>query len=141
MSAYKVDAAKKIVVIDDSVKATAAEEKDIDRYVMAGYIIKHKSQTRARQAAARAAKDTLTDAAIQEALNNDQKGLEKYLEIKGGKKLIYNDISLPLTAIADFEEKGKGDPLFAALAEICSRHNGLWSEEAEKYLLVHGKKL
>lgn len=62
-------------------------------------------------------------------------------EIKGGKKLIYNDISLPLTAIADFEEKGKGDPLFAALAEICSRHNGLWSEEAEKYLLVHGKKL
>lgn len=85
MSAYKVDAAKKIVVIDDSVKATAAEEKDIDRYVMAGYIIKHKSQTRARQAAARAAKDTLTDAAIKEALKDDQKGLEKYLEIKGGK--------------------------------------------------------
>ena len=85
MNAYKVDPAKKTVIIDDSVKATAAEEKDIDRYVAAGYIIKHKSQKRAKQAADRAAKDTLTDAAIQEALKSDAAGLKKYLEIKGGK--------------------------------------------------------
>ena len=85
MNAYKVDAAKKTITIDDSVKATAAEEKDIDRYVAAGYIIKHKSQKRAKQAAARAAEDKLTDAAIQEALKNDAAGLKKYLEIKGGK--------------------------------------------------------
>lgn len=85
MNAYKVDPEKKTITIDDTVKATAAEEKDIDRYVAAGYIIKHKSQKRAKQAAERAAKDTLTDEAIQKALANDEKGLKKYLEIKGGK--------------------------------------------------------
>ena len=40
-----------------------------------------------------------------------------------------------LTAIADFEKLGESDPLFAKLAEITARHNGLWSPEAEKYLL------
>jgi threonine dehydrogenase-like Zn-dependent dehydrogenase len=59
--------------------------------------------------------------------------------LPGAKKLIYTHISMPLTAISDFREKGKEDPLFAALAEICGRHNGLWSAEAEKYLLANGK--
>ncbi|MCQ2379994.1 MAG: zinc-binding dehydrogenase [Victivallaceae bacterium] len=58
-------------------------------------------------------------------------------QIKGGKKLIYTGIELPLTAIADFAEKGKSDPLFAKLAEITARHNQLWSAEAEKALLEH----
>lgn len=58
-------------------------------------------------------------------------------EIRGGKKLIYTQISMPLTAIADFEKLGQSDPLFAALAEITKRNNGLWSAEAEKYLLAH----
>ena len=55
--------------------------------------------------------------------------------VPGGKKLIYTHISLPLTAIADFEEKGKTDPLFAKLAELVAKTNGLWNSEAEKYLL------
>jgi threonine dehydrogenase-like Zn-dependent dehydrogenase len=55
--------------------------------------------------------------------------------IPGGKKLIYTHLEMPLTAIADFEEKGKTDPMFAQLAEICNRHQGLWSVEAEEYLL------
>ena len=55
--------------------------------------------------------------------------------IKGGKKLIYTHVNMPLTAIDDFEELGKNDPFFAKLAEITARHNGLWSAEAEKYLL------
>ena len=55
--------------------------------------------------------------------------------IKGGKKLIYTQIEMPLTAIADFEKLGETDPLFAKLAEITKRNNGLWSAEAEKYLL------
>lgn len=62
-------------------------------------------------------------------------------KIPGGKKLIYTNISLELTAIADFEEKGKTDPMFAALAEIVSRNNGLWCLEAEEYLLRHAKPL
>lgn len=57
--------------------------------------------------------------------------------VPGGKKLIYTHISLPLTAIADFEEKGKTDPLFAKLAELVAKSNGLWNAEAEKYLLEH----
>ena len=85
MNAYKVDAEKKIITIDDTVKATAAEEKDIDRYVAAGYIIKHKSQKRAKQAAVRAAKDTLTDEALKTAVKDDAEGLKKYETITAGK--------------------------------------------------------
>ena len=61
--------------------------------------------------------------------------------LPGFKKLIYNQLSMPLTAIADFEEKGKSDPLFKALAEICKRHHGFWNVEAEKYLLENGTKI
>ena len=55
--------------------------------------------------------------------------------IRGGKKLIYTQIEMPLTAIADFDKLGETDPMFKELAEITHRHNGLWSAEAEKYLL------
>ena len=61
--------------------------------------------------------------------------------IPGGKKLIYTHIEMPLTAIADFAEKGKTSPVFARLADICAAHNGLWSVEAEKYLLAHANEL
>ena len=69
------------------------------------------------------------DAVIQTTLNLPN--------IKGGKKLIYTGINLPLTAIADFAELGKTDPLFAKLAEIVEKSNMLWSIEAEKALLAH----
>ena len=59
--------------------------------------------------------------------------------IPGGKKLIYNHIEMPLTAIADFAEKGKTNPLFTELDAICKKHNGLWSVEAETYLLENAK--
>ena len=62
-------------------------------------------------------------------------------EIPGGKKLIYTHISMPLTAIDDFEEKGRNDPLFAALSQITLKNNGLWSTEAEDYLLKNGRYL
>ena len=61
--------------------------------------------------------------------------------IPGGKKLIYNHIEMPLTAIDDFAELGKTDPMFAKLDEICKAHNGLWSAEAEKYLLANAKAI
>lgn len=56
-------------------------------------------------------------------------------EIPGGKKLIYTHIEMPLTPIADFAKLGETSELFLKLAEICDRHNGLWSVEAENYLL------
>ena len=62
-------------------------------------------------------------------------------KIPGGKKLIYNHIDLPLTAIADFAELGKTDPLFAKLDELCKAHNGMWNGEAEKFLLANAKTL
>lgn len=61
--------------------------------------------------------------------------------IPGGKKLIYTNIEMELTAIEDFEEKGKTDPMFAKLAEIVKAHNGLWNAEAEKYLLANAKPI
>lgn len=60
-------------------------------------------------------------------------------KIPGGKKLIYTNINMELTAIADFKEKGKSGPIFAKLAEITDKNNGLWSTEAEKYLLANAK--
>ena len=61
--------------------------------------------------------------------------------ISGGKKLVYNHISMPLTAIADFEELGKTDPMFAELHRLCEKHNGLWNGESEKYLLANAKAI
>ena len=62
-------------------------------------------------------------------------------KIPGGKKLIYTNINLPLTAIDDFAKAGETDPLFAKLAEICGRNNNLWCGEAEEYLLAHAEAI
>jgi threonine dehydrogenase-like Zn-dependent dehydrogenase len=62
-------------------------------------------------------------------------------KIPGGKKLIYTHISMPLTAIDDFEKLGETDPLFKKLAEIVKENNGLWCADAEKYLLANAKTL
>jgi len=56
-------------------------------------------------------------------------------DIPGGKKLIYTNIDMPLTAIADFAEKGKSNALFRDLAELVGKHDGLWNVEAEERLL------
>ncbi len=69
------------------------------------------------------------DAAINATLN-----LPK---IPGGKKLIYTHIELPLTAIADFATLGQTDDRFRIMDEMVKANNGLWSAEAEKYLLAN----
>jgi hypothetical protein len=56
-------------------------------------------------------------------------------EIPGGKKLIYTQIEMPLTAIDDFEELGKDNELFKLLADSCKEHKGLWNAQAEQILL------
>jgi threonine dehydrogenase-like Zn-dependent dehydrogenase len=62
-------------------------------------------------------------------------------KIPKGKKLIYTNIELELTALEDFKEKGEEDPLFAELAEIVERDNGLWCLKAEKHLLENAKPI
>jgi threonine dehydrogenase-like Zn-dependent dehydrogenase len=56
-------------------------------------------------------------------------------KIPGGKKLIYTHKRLPLVALSDFAECGKTEPFWAELGRITARHDGLWSKEAEDYLL------
>lgn len=73
------------------------------------------------------------DAAIETTLNLP--------DIPGGKKLLYTNISMPLTALEDFAKLGKDDPLFAELDKLVQANNGLWSLDAERYLLEHGKVL
>ena len=55
--------------------------------------------------------------------------------LKGGKKLIYTHINMPLTAIIDFPELSKTDARFSTLSKLVEEHNGLWCAEAEEYLL------
>ena len=58
-------------------------------------------------------------------------------EIPGGKKLIYNHLTMPLTALTDFRARGKEDARYQDLADIVDCHQGLWCPEAEDYLLDH----
>ncbi len=74
-------------------------------------------------------------------LNSVVKATCSLPNIPGSKKLIYTHIDLPLTAIRDFEEKGKEDPIFTALHKIVKQHDGLWNAEAEEYLLENGKRI
>ena len=56
-------------------------------------------------------------------------------KISGGKKLIYNKIEMPLTAIEEFGKAALKDKRFGDLDDICKAHNGLWCTEAEEYIL------
>jgi len=56
-------------------------------------------------------------------------------DVPGGKKLVYTHKRLPLVALDEFAVRGKDDPFYDKLAEITDRNNGLWSAEAEAYLL------
>jgi threonine dehydrogenase-like Zn-dependent dehydrogenase len=57
--------------------------------------------------------------------------------IPGGKKLIYTHLEMPLTPISEFRKLGEKHPLYKDLADICDRHDGLWSVEAEDLLLKY----
>jgi L-sorbose 1-phosphate reductase len=61
--------------------------------------------------------------------------------IPGGKKLIYTHKNLPLTAISDFTEKGISDPFYRELASIVQKTKGLWSVEAEAFLLENAPEI
>jgi len=62
-------------------------------------------------------------------------------DIPGGKKLIYTNIKMELTAIEDFNKKAEIYPIFRELDIICKKNAGLWSIEAEKYLLDNAEYL
>jgi len=62
-------------------------------------------------------------------------------KIPGGKKLIYTQIDMPLTALNDFRALGASDPVFRKLADIVEINNGLWNVDAEKFLLANAKSI
>jgi len=59
--------------------------------------------------------------------------------IPGGKKLVYTGIAMQLTALDDLENQDC--PTCKELAVIVEKHNGLWSPEAEKYLLANANAI
>ncbi|MBQ8145313.1 MAG: zinc-binding dehydrogenase [Clostridia bacterium] len=65
--------------------------------------------------------------------------------LSGAKKLIYTNIALPLTKIADFEKLSNTDnenaELFQGLSNICKLNDNSWCAEAEKYLLKNAKRI
>src|SRR5690606_33839024 len=54
-------------------------------------------------------------------------------KVRGGKKLVYTGKTLPLTALNQIN-----DPELLAIIE---RHQGIWSKEAEDYLLAHAEDI
>ena len=59
----------------------------------------------------------------------------------GAKKVCYNELDIPLIAIADLAELGKTDAMYARLAEIVKENGGMWCAQAERYLLEHAPRL
>ena len=51
----------------------------------------------------------------------------------GGKKLVYTGKYLPLMSLTQIQDQ--------ALAAILARHQGIWSGEAEQYLLTHAEAI
>jgi threonine dehydrogenase-like Zn-dependent dehydrogenase len=62
-------------------------------------------------------------------------------QIPGGKKLIYTNISMPLTSLYRLREMGVDNRLYAELHEIVSKNDYIWSVEAEKYLLANAREI
>ena len=61
-------------------------------------------------------------------------------EIPGGKKLIYTHVDMPLTPISDFAKLGEANDVYKILAAMCDKNLGLWSVEAEAFLLANADK-
>lgn len=62
-------------------------------------------------------------------------------KLRGGKKLIYTHLDLPLISLEDLPKLGMDSELFAELAHLCEKHNGLWNSEAEQLLLNKAPKI
>ena len=51
--------------------------------------------------------------------------------------MMYTHFDFPLIALSDLAEAGETNPVYAELAKLVDKHNGLWSAEAEAYLLAN----
>jgi threonine dehydrogenase-like Zn-dependent dehydrogenase len=62
-------------------------------------------------------------------------------QIPGGKKLIYTNISMPLTSLYRLKDLGKDDPFYNDLHEIVKANDYIWNLEAERYLLANARSI
>jgi threonine dehydrogenase-like Zn-dependent dehydrogenase len=60
--------------------------------------------------------------------------------VPGSKKLIYTHLNMPLVAIEDFAKMANENAIYDELDAICKRNGGLWSVEAEAYLLENAER-
>jgi len=91
-----------------------------------------------RESLAMSAKGLINPAVMITHVGGIDSAIESILDlpnIPGGKKLIYNGIDMPLMALEDFRKEGETNPIYKELAHIIDKHKGLWSAEAEGYLL------
>jgi threonine dehydrogenase-like Zn-dependent dehydrogenase len=61
----------------------------------------------------------------------------KLPHIPGGKKLIYTNIAMPLISLDELSAISEENSLYKGLSEIVRKNDGIWSGEAEKFLLSH----
>jgi threonine dehydrogenase-like Zn-dependent dehydrogenase len=73
-------------------------------------------------------------------LNAAGEATQNLPQIGGAKKLVYTGKNLPLTALNALDEN-QGSPFERELAVIVKKHDGLWSKEAEDYLLQHAPQI
>lgn len=59
----------------------------------------------------------------------------------GAKKVCYNELDIPLVALADLPALGKTDPLWREIDRLVQAHGGCWNTEAEQYLLAHAPRI
>jgi L-sorbose 1-phosphate reductase len=58
-------------------------------------------------------------------------------QIPGGKKLIYTNISMPLTSLYNIKDLSNMNSFYSGLHDIVEKNGFIWSLEAEKYLLAN----
>ena len=61
--------------------------------------------------------------------------------ISGGKKLTYTNKRMPLISIEEIQNGKNPDPFYQDLRNILHKHKGLWSEEAEQYVLKFAESI
>jgi len=59
--------------------------------------------------------------------------------IPGGKKLVYNNVAMPLVALDEL--KDMDGELYQGLAKLVENNNGLWSPEAEQFLIANAPSI
>ena len=61
--------------------------------------------------------------------------------LPGGKKLIYTGLNLPLFALEELPALAEREPWYRTLSEIVSGNDGLWSGDAEAWLMANAPKI